>query len=36
MSPGKRLGEELRRLEDAWIASAFKLNRAQLLARVRL
>ena len=36
MDPGKRLGEELGRLEDAWVESGYKLGRAQLLARVRL
>ncbi|HLF21115.1 MAG TPA: CCA tRNA nucleotidyltransferase, partial [Aestuariivirga sp.] len=34
MKPGPELGTVLRRLEDWWIASDFKPDRAQLLARV--
>lgn len=33
-APGRRLGAELDRLEKAWIASSFRLDREQLLAQV--
>lgn len=35
MKPGPALGAELERLEQKWIASNFRLERAQLLADVR-
>jgi hypothetical protein len=33
--PGRELGEELERLERRWIASSFRLGKAELLAELK-
>jgi poly(A) polymerase len=35
MVPGRDLGEELERLERRWIASSFRLGKAELLAELK-